>query len=125
MEKNKKLLVLIEESAEHIKAVCEACGDDFHVTIACTPYKFMSSLCAERPDVVMMNPTVAWFDHGSLREAVTKCALASDTQLVVMSNEGEQRSFEEFSKHGRCSFLSKNDEFRSELTELIKRFRGL
>jgi len=80
-------IVVIDEIPHHIEQVKEVIGESCAIQVVRSPFKLISFLCAEKPDVVVVNSAINWFRTDTLCRAINNAPALADTPIVLYNTE--------------------------------------
>ncbi len=86
-EKTRTHIAVVDEVPHHIARVREALGDSCSVQAVCSPFKLLSLLCAEKPEVILMNSAVGWCRTDFLCKAINNDPVLAETPIVLYNTE--------------------------------------
>lgn len=96
---HKKRAIVIDDSSPRIETISQGLAEEFSVRTVSSPFKLLSMLCTERPDLIVLNSSVPWFSTSHFCCALTHNGLLADTPIVLFNtentsvNEGNVREF--------------------------------
>ncbi len=86
-EKNKSHIALIDEIPHHIERVKSALGGTYTLQVVCSPFKLLSLLCAEKPDVIVINSAIGWCRTDFLCKAINSDPVLGNVPIVLYNTE--------------------------------------
>ena len=86
-ERNKKRVVLIEEATCRMEEIRGKLSDEFSVRVVTSPFKLLSMLCTEKPDIIVLNSSVCWFHTGQFCGAINGTEALAGTPMVLYNTE--------------------------------------
>jgi len=86
-EKGRARVALVDEVPRHIERVKNTLGDACAVRVVCSPFKLLSLLCAEKPDVIVINSAVNWCRTDFLCRAINSDPVLGNTPIVLYNTE--------------------------------------
>lgn len=123
LEKNKKKVVLIEENFNKVKLIKNAL-DECSIRTVFSPYRLLASLCAEKPDIILMNSSLNWFSSEGLCGAINKNSCLNDIPILLFDTENTTVTQESVGCYQNCFILrNKNfseEELKSTVMEIIR-----
>jgi PleD family two-component response regulator len=87
LEENRKHAVLIEEATCRMEEIRGRLSDQFTVRVVTSPFKLLSMLCTEKPDVIVLNSSVSWFHTGRFCGAINGTDALAETPMVLYNTE--------------------------------------
>ena len=87
LEKNRKHAVLIEEATCRMEEIRGRLSSEFTVRVVTSPFKLLSMLCTEKPDVIVLNSSVSWFHTGQFCGAINGNDALAQTPMVLYNTE--------------------------------------
>ena len=84
---NKKRAILIEEATCRMEDIRGKLSADFSVRVVTSPFKLLSMLCTEKPDVIVLNSSIGWFHTGQFCGAINGTEELAGTPMVLYNTE--------------------------------------
>lgn len=102
---NKKRAVIIDEMSPRVERISEGLADKFSVRTVTSPFKLLSMLCTEKPDLIVLNSSVPWFSTSHFCCAVTNNGLLADTPIVLFNTENTSVNKENIREFRNCHII--------------------
>ncbi|HSA33486.1 MAG TPA: hypothetical protein P5077_07160 [bacterium] len=101
----KKRAVVIDDSSPRIETISQGLAEEFSVRTVSSPFKLLSMLCTEKPDLIVLNSSVPWFSTSHFCCAVTNNGLLADTPIVLFNTENTSVNRENIGEFRNCHII--------------------
>ncbi len=120
-ENERSRIALVDGVPHHIERVKSALGEDCSLRVVCSPFKLLSLLCAEKPDVIMINSAIDWCRTDFLCKAINSDSALGSTPIVLYNTEHTTVNERNVSTFRNCHITADPVQAAAMARRLLKR----